>query len=525
MRHLSIVVAAATIMVLGFVASWLMLGDQTRLKQLVADHVRNQTGRELTIDGSVSVSFFPRLRIDAYQIRLSGPDDFAGPDLLHSDSVSAEIRLLPLMRGRLETGDVSLQGARLNLLVDESGAHAFAGMIRRVGRDGAPGMIAGGPVRLEDLEIQVGSLAFGANQTLRVERVTLDRVAFDRALQMRFEGAIGVPAWIESVTVDGLVLVPAAQGHIRLTDMKMAGTMSGARQPFELLGAMSVSAIPPLALQLDDGRLRVGEQELRVEGQYESRLRPFFRLDMNAQRLNFGDLGAVVSPEMGGDWPETAVRWVGNHDFELEFAAEQLDLLGLGLTSPRLSVRAEDGLGRIQQARAGFPGGVLEIEGEVRVEPVESSLVGVARLDVDDLGLLLRSVGSPIDADGAGRVLIRPASEDPAGLLGEADIEFFDGRWASLDTIRQLAGVSGGDRFRRVLGRLLIYDDALAFPYIEIVAEDVVIQLEGFVLRDSGILSGTAELVAADQPSQMFFLGGHSGAPQFIAASEDDVEQ
>ncbi|TVS12087.1 MAG: AsmA family protein [Wenzhouxiangella sp.] len=525
MRHLIIVLAAATIMVLGFVASWLILGDQARLKQLVADHVYNQTGRQLTIDGAVSVSFFPRLRIDAHQIRLSGPEDYSGPDLLRSESIGAEIRLLPLMLGRIETGEVSLQDARLNLLVDESGAHGFAGMIRRAGREGAPGLVARGPVRLEDLEIQIGSLGFGASQRLLVERVMLDRVAFDRALQLRFEGAIGVPAWVEAVSVDGLLFVPAAEGHFRLTDMKMAGRMAGARRPFELLGTMGFSAIPPLALQLDDGRLRAGGQELRIQGAYESRQRPLIKLEVEAGGLDGRRLADAFGSSTGRDWPDTLIDWIGSYDLQVDFVAERLEVFGVPLAAPRLSAHAEDGFGRIRSARAGFPGGIVEIEGDVRVDPSESILTGVARLDVDDLGLLLDSAGSTIDAEGAGQISIRPAPENSAQVLYEAELEFFDGRWAGLDTLRELAGGAPGDRFRRLVGRLLIYEDAVAFPDLRIFDEDAEIALDGFWLRESGVLSGLAEWVVAGQPSLVFSLGGKGQAPLFVALVDDDVEQ
>lgn len=525
MRHLLILIAAAGIMLLGFVATLTMLGDEARLKQLLITHMELQTGRTLSIDGQVSVRLFPRIRIDAHDIRLSGPEGFSGPELLRSERARAEIRLLPLIRGRVETREVALQGARLNLLVDETGLHTSAGLMRRIGREGPPGIISSGPLRLEDIEIQIGSLAFGDSRYLVVDRIELDGLAFDRALELRFQGAIGRPAVIEDVHISGLLFVPAGAGHFRLADMRLDGRLAGADQPFELLGGLSFSALDPLSMKLDEGRLKVNGHELAVGALYESRARPYVSVELSAAGLN----AASLAPALGSGWLHDAlpqlVSWVAGNDFDFLLEADALHVDGLALLSPRLSASARDGTAHIQQAEAILPGAVMELEGDVRVDGSTSTVRALARIEVDDLGELLASGDVGLAAEGVGQIVLHAGSRQDTDALAEAELAFFDGQLAGLGQVRTLAGMTRSEHFDELEGRLLLYSDRIVFPWLAVRNEESLIQLEGVTLRGSRLLSGGAEVILATGQSMRFELAGHSHAPQFLAVPGDAPAQ
>lgn len=525
MRHLFILIAAAGIMLLGFVATLTMLGDEARLKQLLITHMELQTGRTLSIDGHVSVRLFPRIRIDAHDIRLSGPEGFSGPELLRSERASAEIRLLPLIRGRVETREVALQGARLNLLVDDTGLHTSAGLMRRTGREGAPGIMSSGPLRLEDIEIQIGSLAFGDSQVLVVDRIELDGLAFDRALELQFQGAIGRPAMIEDVHISGLLFVPAGTGHFRLADMRLDGRLAGADQPFELLGGLSFSALTPLSMKLDEGRLKLNGHELAVGALYESRARPYVSVGLSGGSLD----ATALAPGLGAGWRDAALPqlagWVAGNDFDFRFEADALNVGGLALLNPRLSATARDGAAQIQHAEAILPGAVMELDGDIRVDGSASTVRGVARIEVDDLGELLASADVGLAAEGVGQIVLHAGSRQDSDALAEAELAFFDGQLAGLRQIRTLAGMTPSERFDELEGRLLFYSDRVVFPWLAVRNEEALIRFEGVALRGSQLLSGGAEVILATGQSMRFELAGHSHAPQFLAVPGDAAAQ
>lgn len=506
-------------MVLGFAASLLIFGDQDRLKQLLIGQVELQTGRQMSIDGAVSLRLFPRIRIEAEQIQLSGPTEFQGPELVSSERLVAELRLLPLIRGRLETRELQFSGARLNLAMDADGLHSLGGLMRRPGREGAPGMMAVGPLRLEDVEIEIGGLFLTGPRQIQVDQIELDGLVFDRSLNLRFQGALGRPPLIADVTLDGVLFIPAATGQLRLADLRLTGRHAGAGQPFELVGGLSFSAVPPLAMQLDQARLRVNGQELALHGRYEQGPRPFFTLSAAAETLDLQALAAILAPGSAAHWPSWLVNAVAEHDFELDLELERLSWGGWRLPALRMYISAADGSARARMAPATLPGALLEADGSVETRSGEATIVGLVSLEVDDLAALLSSIGSDLVAAGAGVVRITPIPFAGSDALAEAEFEFFDGRIPALAELRQLAGIEAHDRFDQARGQLQFLPDAIVMPMMLLRDQYSELQVQAVWLRRSGRLQGTVTLLDSGT-IRRFQLDGSGNWPQFTPIAD-----
>ncbi len=525
MRHWMIVLAALGIMAVGLAASFHMFADETRLAQLLSDHVETQTGRRLSVSGGISVRFFPRFRIDAEDVSLSGPVDFAGPDLLHSESLSVEVRLWPLVLGRVETREVVLQGARLQLGTDEAGRHSLAGLMRRPGREGAPGIAASGPLRLEDLELELSDLEMGAVRRIQVDWIELDGLTFDRPSEFQFQGSVGRPPLFEDVSVRGILVVPAETGHFRLADMHVTARHPSEDAFFELSGALSLSLLPHTSFGLDGGRLRFNGQDLAVEALYEALARPSFSLFVDGPVLNPASLTTVLGTDMGSRWPAWLVHAVVEHDFTADAALDRLSVGPYELPDFRLSVSAEDGFGQLDLAETGLPGALVQGSGEVRVHADDESRIELqALLDVDDLGRLLYAGGFDEAADGAGQVRLVPRSETDNNAVAEARFEFFSGQLETLQTARDLVGVPGDDGFEHLTGRLLFYPDVVVLRSIVIRDEFSEMRLQAMMLRGSGRLSGTLVL-ESDGEIQQFQLGGSRARPELSPIDADFQRQ
>lgn len=89
--------------------------DPGRVMALVASQVKAETGRDLKIRGSVSVSLFPQIAVVARQVSLSNPDWAADPDLIEAERLSIAIRWAPLLQQRVVIDNVSLTDAVLSL--------------------------------------------------------------------------------------------------------------------------------------------------------------------------------------------------------------------------------------------------------------------------------------------------------------------------------------------------------------------------------------------------------------------------
>lgn len=516
MRRLSVVLAALAIMLIGFVASLSMLADQGRLKQLLSAHVENHLGRQLQIDGTVSLQFFPRLRIEAGKVRLSGSEAFDGLDLLSSDRISAEIRLLPLIVGRVETGEVALQGASLNLLFDEDGGHNFSGLLHHRERAGAPGIMVSGPLRLENLALQISTLGTERIQRLSIERMELDGLAFDRALRLVFEGAIGIPALVEDVTVTGVLFVPAATGKFRLADMTLVGRSAGAEVPFQLSGLLDFSAHPPLQMELSDGQLLVGDQKLQLEGRYAARARPYFAMDLTGGALDAEVLIGALGHAGGEGWLEVLAGWTALHDYDLDIRLDRFELGPWPLADAMLRIRAADGLARIEQARANLPGGTIELLGDLLVDAEFTMLSAQARIEIDRLESTLAAAGMAALADGVGQLLIEPSEDAGSGALARGSLRFFDGWIEHLDDLRAALGAAANPNYEMLEGRFIIYPDRIEFPELRVIHEGEELEFQDLAVDASRVLSGNALRLAGGTPKDQIALGGTLSRPRYF---------
>ena len=88
--------------------------------ELVAQ-VKAATGRDLTIDGKVSVSAFPSLSVQVNSVALSNPPGFQGKDLVRLGALDVRLKLLPILSGKVEVDSFVLVDPVITLEVDRQG--------------------------------------------------------------------------------------------------------------------------------------------------------------------------------------------------------------------------------------------------------------------------------------------------------------------------------------------------------------------------------------------------------------------
>lgn len=116
-------------LILGIVAiavvaavSLYLLFDPNDFRDRIAAEVRNETGRELVIEGELSVSLFPWLAINVGKTRLGNAPGFGDEPFAAFEEARLSVRLLPLLlRREVSVGVAELDGLSLNLAVDRQG--------------------------------------------------------------------------------------------------------------------------------------------------------------------------------------------------------------------------------------------------------------------------------------------------------------------------------------------------------------------------------------------------------------------
>ncbi len=96
-----VVTTVVALPVVAALATWLLF-DPNSIKPRIVDAVRAATGRELVLQGPLSIGLSLQPTLQAQDVRLSNPTGFSRLDMATLSKVEARLALWPLMRGRVE---------------------------------------------------------------------------------------------------------------------------------------------------------------------------------------------------------------------------------------------------------------------------------------------------------------------------------------------------------------------------------------------------------------------------------------
>ncbi len=512
MRNWIVIGSAIAIMLLGLYGSAVIVLDEERLKSLVARHVENYTGRRIEIRGDLKVSLFPGLRLTAERVQLAGPENYAGPALFEAQYLEMRVRLLSLIRGEMEASQVSLTGASINLHTDENGQSSLDGLLAAAEAGSAAQDWLSGPVSLDDVLVNLTDSMGERQDSFSVEQIELDGFAAGRPLDFRFRGNVGDPELFDWLEVDGL-LVPLSNGNFRLSNMRMFGELEQGHFELEMLGNLSFSPGPPLAVSLDEGRLRINQHQFQAAVDYTGFDRPYINARLSAENidLNVAAIPRLLLAQVGPGGDSAVIRALGGLDFDLAVDVQQVAQLGLVLKDLVLAAQSRDGLINVDSATAEIPGGYFSGIGRFDLRAKgEAAELGL-RIDASDFQQLASSIPLAELPGGSGALsmaLTVNATDGAMNWNGQGGLELWDGRWTVLP--RLIPGVAADptaefDFFSAGIG---ITPGHLILSEVQLVSSELVIQGDLDFSLPPGELNGELALSNEDQ----LVLIGVSGA-------------
>ncbi len=125
------VVAAAVVVVLVVAAIILSLTfNPNRYKGEITQIVKAQTGRTLTIGGKISLSFFPWIGAEVGSVSLSNAPGFGSMPFAQVSKLGIRVKLLPLLRKKIEVDEIIVDGLRLDLVKNHAGVGNWQGLTK-----------------------------------------------------------------------------------------------------------------------------------------------------------------------------------------------------------------------------------------------------------------------------------------------------------------------------------------------------------------------------------------------------------
>jgi uncharacterized protein involved in outer membrane biogenesis len=380
------------------VALAVALVPREALKSRLGEQIAAWTGRDVSLRGEPEIDFFPRLTVTLRDVRIGGPEGMEDAEVASMERLTGEVRLLPLIIGRVEIGSFSMEGPVIQLVHDENGARNW------VFDSGAAALqlAFAGDVPLGEFLIENGTILYENRRdgiSERLEKVTLEA---DWSTVRRPLTVAGSALWRdEAVTLTGTAGAPfeflngastrvdAAFSSPRIS-VTVAGELAGV-EAAEFAGELAIDtpSLRDFAAWLDSpagglfgaaslsGNAQFSGNTLSVEG-------ASFTLDGNtatgALSLAFAELPEIagtldfatldLTPYFSGlstllansgDWRaiEIDTNWLADLTADVRLSADSVQIGAITLGDTAASVLLDDARLEIGIARAAINGGSL----------------------------------------------------------------------------------------------------------------------------------------------------------------------
>jgi len=404
-RILRWVLLAVAILIVVVVALPFVLPASVYKEQIV-EQARLATGRELAIDGDLSISIWPEFGVKVEKVRFSNAAGAAEPDMATMDSLVVGAELFPLLSGSLKVTEVRLVNPVIHLEIDKQGrgnwlfepqtpSAAQPNEANPVEQPASGAKTASADFSFRDVTLSGGVLTYrdqrdGTNQ--RVEAInanvklpSLDEpLAFDggltwnkeaitaattianpRALSTGGKSALtaNVKGEVLNATFDGET--DAASGAVvgkvdfSTSSARRLAAWAGVELPkVQGFGAMKLSGL----LETSGGRLSFKDAKIALDGMNGSgnlvldtaRARPYVKGNLSLDRLDLNPyMGDGASGASAGERPSGAVsKWsdapidfsaLRMVDADFDFAVDALSAGGLKIGHSALGLALSGG--------------------------------------------------------------------------------------------------------------------------------------------------------------------------------------
>ncbi|MGY6553889.1 MAG: AsmA family protein [Wenzhouxiangella sp.] len=485
MRKLLILIGGLVAVSLALLLAVVLLVDPDDFRDEIATRASATLGREVQLEGPISLRLFPWVALDIADVTVANPPGFdSAPAFARVGQAAVAVRLLPLLRGDLEIGTVSLSDAHLAIVSDRRGESNLQGLFAddrgRGDESVAPDLsrLSLGRLQLADVRLEQLDLASGQRLLARIERLDLDPFQLGQAvpLSLRMSLDDGDGTVVEGLELEGQLRVAPDLGRVALDRFQARLRLPAADAHVRAEGdleALLDGAAPVLQLPRLDARIEAAGQDLRFTLQQPLRL-----------VLDDGPAGELAAARLSlnGQQFELAGSFVLGDPIsaDLQIQGERLDLRPLLLPGPGSAAESAEAAADFSALVGPRLGLALRLDEVIVSDELRLSAVvararldnGRLRLDPLEAGLFGGSFAGTVETDftvSPPSTRINPRfsgiqAQQLAGLLsdsaplrglGEMNLDF---RFSGLTVADILASLDGQGSYRLDDGALLGVD-------------------------------------------------------------------
>lgn len=189
-------IALVLIIVIGVIGLILTI-DPNDYKPQITQLVKEETGRDLTIQGDIGWSFFPRLGFSLGETQLSNAQGFQASFFAKVEAIDVGLQIKPLFQRKVELDVMVLKGMTANLEINRDGTSNWDDLVSPTGSteptptEDNTNEVELPPIRLQGLQIENAQVRY------------IDRVGNTDVLMQDFNFATGVVKLWEPIDFNG----------------------------------------------------------------------------------------------------------------------------------------------------------------------------------------------------------------------------------------------------------------------------------------------------------------------------------
>jgi len=189
-KRLGLVLAALALLLVGIVAAAPLMISPDAVREAVQDEVRALTGLDPTLSGDATVSLFPRSFISFRDVSL-GDTGAGNRPALTAERLTAGLRVLPLLLGRVEIVEVTLEAPAIRVDLTEDGRTNWSSLTAKLVPGKKPARLAAfSEIRIERGTITLTDKARNLSETLTNVELSLAWPSISKSF-----GATGRVTW------------------------------------------------------------------------------------------------------------------------------------------------------------------------------------------------------------------------------------------------------------------------------------------------------------------------------------------
>ena len=209
--------------------------DPNDYKEMIASRVRAETGRELTLNGNLQISYYPWLGLEINDATLTNPGDPGDEPFLHLDHAQIRVKTMPLLREQYIIDTIKIHGAVINLVKTSDSAskgQEVDDTIQNLQAMDLSSLILGG-VDIQDARLNWRDAATETIYTVTDLDMTTGELVFGEPIQLllSLNGASNKPDLKTELKLTGTLTYDLEGQSYNITPLQLNGTLSGKNVP------------------------------------------------------------------------------------------------------------------------------------------------------------------------------------------------------------------------------------------------------------------------------------------------------